>query len=113
MGVVYSTEYGRMCPSCGRPSGRCACGSAPSVPAGDGIVRVRRETKGRNGKTVTAVYGLPPDPDGLKRLCSEIKRRLGTGGSEKDGILLLQGDRCDAVVQWLSERGYRVQRAGG
>jgi translation initiation factor 1 len=86
---------------------------AAPAPSGDGIVRVRREVSGRRGKTVTVIAGLPPDPDGLRALAAELKRRCGTGGSVKDGAIEIQGDHRDLLVAELEERGFRVKRAGG
>ena len=64
-GLVYSTDAGRHCPDCNQPVGACICKQSV-VPAGDGIARVRRETKGRGGKTVTTVSGVPLAEDALK-----------------------------------------------
>ncbi len=111
--VVYRTGVGRMCPRCGRPAARCACAEAPRAPRGDGIVRVRREVKGRRGKTVTTVTGVPLASDALRALAGELKRRCGTGGSAKDGAIEIQGDHRDVLVEELERRGYTVKRAGG
>jgi translation initiation factor 1 len=102
-----------MCPHCGHPVARCACRANPHTPRGDGIARVRREVKGRRGKTVTTVAGLAVDPDALRELAGELKRRCGSGGSAKDGVIEVQGDHRDAVVAFLEERGFEVKRAGG
>jgi translation initiation factor 1 len=80
---------------------------------GDGNVRVRREKKGRKGKTVTTVSGLPLPPEALKQLGAELKRMCGSGGSVKDGVIEVQGDHCDTLVAALAERGYQPKRAGG
>jgi translation initiation factor 1 len=88
----------------------------PAVKArleGGGRVKVRRETAGRRGKTVTTVAGAPLDDDGLKRLAGKLKKRCGVGGSAKDGIIELQGDHRDAVVEVLRGEGYDVVLAGG
>ena len=60
--LVWSSEHGRICPGCGKPAVKCSCTGKQQRPAGDGIVRVRRETKGRGGKTVTVVTGVPHGP---------------------------------------------------
>ena len=83
----------------------------PRAPRGDGIVRVRRETQGRGGKTVTTVAGVGLAEDALRELASELKRRCGTGGSVKDYVIEIQGDHRDAVVAELEQRGYTVKRA--
>ncbi len=111
--LVYSSERGRVCPHCGQPQARCACRQAPRAPRGDGIVRVRRETKGRKGKTVTTVSGVPLPADDLRQLAAELKRLCGSGGSAKDGVIEIQGDHRDVLVPALESRGYTVKRAGG
>lgn len=111
--LVYSSETGRICPECGQPVARCACTSAGKRPAGDGVVRVRRETKGRGGKTVSVVTGVPLDETGLKNLAGELKKRCGTGGTLKDGVIEIQGDHRELLVAELTRRGYRVKLAGG
>jgi translation initiation factor 1 len=111
--LVYSSDRGRICPDCGRPVTGCACRSSPRAPRGDGIVRVRREVKGRRGKTVTTISGLPLPEDALRELAGELKRRCGTGGSAKQGVIEIQGDHRDTLVPELEARGYTVRRAGG
>ena len=93
--LVYRTGAGRMCPRCGRTVSRCACTEAPRAPRGDGVVRVRREVKGRRGKTVTTITGVPLASDALRDLAGELKRSCGTGGSAKDGTIEIQGDHRD------------------
>jgi translation initiation factor 1 len=111
--LVYSSELGRICPDCGKPKASCTCRRKPANFAGDGIVRVRRESKGRGGKTVTVITGVPLDEAALKNLAGELKRRCGTGGTVKDGNIEIQGEHCDQLVADLEKRGYRVKRAGG
>jgi translation initiation factor 1 len=111
-GLVYSTEGGRMCPACRRPVAQCTCRQA-AVPAGDGIARVQRETKGRGGKAVTVVRGAPVDAAALVKLGQELKAACGSGGTVKDGTIEVQGDHAEKVVALLQQRGWRVKRAGG
>ena len=117
--TVYSSKLGRLCPHCGSPSGRCRCGrrrskSEEANPAGgDGIVRVSRTRRGRGGKTVTLVTGVPLSGQALRDLGSDLKKRCGTGGAAKDGIIEIQGDQRDALLKALEERGFRVKLSGG
>jgi translation initiation factor 1 len=114
--LVYSSARGRVCTGCARPVADCVCrkGTAQANAArGDGVVRVRREVKGRRGKTVTTISGVPLGPDALRALAAELKRHCGTGGSSKDGVIEIQGDHRDQLVESLEQRGYRVVRAGG
>ena len=112
MGLVYSTEFGRMCPQCDKPASECAC-KKEKVRAGDGILRVRRESKGRGGKTVTVVAGCLLEEDGLKELLSDLKRRVGSGGTIKEGNIEIQGDFAEAVLKELEKKGFKVKRSGG
>ena len=111
--LVYSTERGLVCPKCRLPMAGCHCGKNEPAPAGDGIVRVRRETKGRGGKTVTAVSGVQLGGEALRNLASDLKRRCGTGGTVKDGVIEIQGDHRDTIVAELSLRGFTAKLAGG
>ncbi|HWI22894.1 MAG TPA: stress response translation initiation inhibitor YciH [Baekduia sp.] len=81
--------------------------------SGDGKVRVKRETAGRKGKGVTTVYDLPLRDDELKVLAGKLKKRCGVGGSAKAGVIELQGDHRDTVVEMLRAEGYEVVLAGG
>ncbi|NMM75204.1 translation initiation factor [Acidovorax sp. SRB_14] len=112
-GLVYSTEAGRMCPACRQPVAQCLCKAAKPVPAGDGTVRVSRETKGRGGKAVTLVKGVPLDEAGLVQLGKQLKAACGSGGTVKDGVIEVQGDHVERVLEALKKLGHRVKRAGG
>ncbi|MBN7771058.1 translation initiation factor Sui1 [Marinobacter daepoensis] len=111
-GLVFSTDQGRMCPGCREPVDACIC-TAPQRPAGDGIVRVSRETKGRKGKGVTLVTGIPLDDNALKAYAKQLKAKCGTGGTVKDGVVEIQGDQRDILVPLLEQKGWTVKRAGG
>lgn len=115
--IVYSTETGRICPSCQKPVSECACKKKKSRPQTnvklDGIIRAQRETKGRKGKTVTTVSGFYINADELKNLATQLKRRCGTGGSVKDGVIIIQGDHRDTLVTELKKRGFKAKIAGG
>ncbi len=112
-GLVYSTDAGRMCPGCRQPVAACTCRSAAPVPAGDGVVRVSRESKGRGGKTVTLVKGLALDATALAALAKRLKTACGSGGTVKDGVIEVQGDHADQVLALLLAQGWAAKRAGG
>lgn len=111
--LVYSSDSGRVCPDCSLSVDRCICRKKSSQPAGDGIVRIRRESKGRGGKTVTVINGIPVDEAGLKEIATLLKKRCGTGGSVKDGVIEIQGDQRELLLAELAARGYKVKAAGG
>ena len=111
-GLVYSTDFGTMCPSCRQPVAQCVC-KAATVPAGDGVVRVQRSTQGRGGKTATVVRGVPLAAPELLALGKRLKAACGSGGTTKDGVIEVQGDHVERAMAWLQAQGYTVKRAGG
>ncbi len=113
--TVYSTGEGKVCPVCGKPAKACVCTreKTKSAAAGDGVVRVRRELKGRRGKTVTRVNGLALGAAELKELASRLKQRCGTGGGMDGADLIIQGDQVEKVLALLAEEGFRAKKAGG
>ncbi len=113
MGLVYSTDAGRMCPQCRRPAASCVCAKAPARPAGDGIVRIGRETKGRGGKAVTLVRGLPLDEAALATLGKRLRSACGAGGTVKDAVIEVQGDHVERLLALLQAEGWPVKRVGG
>ena len=111
---MYSTQHGKMCPDCGRPVVGCVCRRVEDAArTGDGIVRVGRETQGRKGKGVTVVKGLTLGAAELAALCTELKRKCGSGGTVKGGVIEIQGDHRDALVAELGKRGWTTRRSGG
>ncbi|MGB3435963.1 translation initiation factor Sui1 [Achromobacter sp.] len=113
-GLVYSTDGGRMCPECRKPLVQCLCKqTAQAVAAGDGVARVSRETKGRGGKSVTVVKGLALDGAALNALGKQLRNACGSGGTVKDGVIEIQGDHCERVMDTLQKQGFRAKRAGG
>jgi translation initiation factor 1 len=110
---VYSTELGRLCPQCQRPIADCVCGKDRPGSLGDGIVRIRRESKGRGGKSVSVVEGIPLPPPALKELAAQLKRRCGVGGSVKGDCIEIQGDQRKLLCSELEDRGYKVKLSGG
>ena len=114
--LVYSTESGKICPECQKPVAECSCKKkkikSQSNQKIDGIIRVRREVKGRKGKTVTTVSGFQTNDTELKNLATQLKRRCGTGGSVKDGVIIIQGDHRDTLITELKTRGFKAKAAG-
>jgi len=100
---------GRSCPKCKAPLFKCKCQAA--APAGDGIVRLRREV--RRGKTVTVAEGVPLAGAELKALGKHLKQLCGSGGSTSAGLIEIQGEHRDTVEAELKARGMVVKRAGG
>ncbi len=114
-GLVYSSEHGEICSGCGHPRAACACSQETAAPAtAGGPVVVRRESKGRKGKEVTVVTGLPLAPAELTELGKQLKKKCGAGGTVKDvrdGTIEIQGDHRDRVVEVLEGRGFKVRRS--
>jgi translation initiation factor 1 len=111
-GLVYSTDTGRMCPDCRQPTASCVC-KAQAMPKTDGVVRVSLQTKGRGGKSVTLVKGLPLDAGALAALAKQLRAACGSGGTVKDGVVEVQGDHLATVMAALQKQSYLVKRAGG
>ncbi len=112
-GLVYSSGQGRMCPGCSKPVSGCLCQKKKPSPKGDGVVRVQRETKGRKGKGVTLITGVPLEGEELKKFSQELKKKCGCGGTLKDGVIEIQGDQRDLLIEELKKHGWTVKRAGG
>ena len=110
---VYSTDRGRLCPQCLRGVADCVCGSARPASTGDGVAKIRRETKGRGGKAVTVISDLPLDAPALKTLAKTLKQRCGVGGSVKDGCIEIQGDQRQLCKSTLESLGHPCKLAGG
>lgn len=104
--LVYSSDPATHRVANPRPSGAPAAGTA-------GVVRIWLEKKGRNGKPVCIVRGLALGEDALAALATRLKRSCGTGGTAKDGEIIIQGDHRDAIASVLTGDGYRVKKAGG
>jgi translation initiation factor 1 len=82
------------------------------VILGDGAVRVSRQTKGRGGKSVTLVKGLALDAVALALLGKQLRTACGSGGTVKDGVIEIQGDHCELVMETLAKLGHQPKRAG-
>ena len=108
--VVFSTGIGRVCATCGWPADDCRC----SKPAEEAVpkkvvAKLRMEKKGRGGKSVTVIDGLPRNEAFLEGLAKELKKACGTGGAVREGAVELQGDRRERLRTLLETRGYQVK----
>ncbi|MGO9993728.1 MAG: stress response translation initiation inhibitor YciH [Steroidobacteraceae bacterium] len=112
--IVYSTGIGSLCPNCRRAVTECVCPKgAPGVRPGGGAVRVGREVKGRAGKGVSTVTGLLLTPAEIEALATKLKKRCGSGGTVRDGIIEIQGDHRDVIVAELVKLGLPAKKSGG
>lgn len=111
--LVYSTDSGRICPDCNAPAHSGPCQRQTTVPSGDGIVRIRRETKGRKGAGVSLVEGVPLADAELNALAKRLKQVCGSGGAIKNGLIEIQGDHREKLKAELEKQGFRVKLAGG
>ena len=118
--MVYSTDTGWKCTNCGKGSAACKCSKSeregkatPAAPPvkRDGVVRIRKERKGRNGKDVTVIAGVLLPADKLAALAKELKQKCGCGGSVKDSEIEIQGDHAQAIAELLRKRGMTVKGA--
>ncbi len=106
----YSTQHGELCSICFEPKKRCRC-QAPA-DKGDGVVRVGRATKGRKGTGVTTVAGCGLPAAELKALAKELKQLCGSGGTVRDGVIEVQGEHRDRIIEHLQKRGFATKRSG-
>lgn len=119
--LVYSTESGRICPQCNKPVSSCACKKKKNKTTNkpgrnypdDGVIRIMRETKGHKGKTVTVIVNVPFENVELKEFAKKMKTRCGTGGSVKEGEIVIQGDHRQTVLDEIINQGYKAKLAGG
>ena len=103
--LVYSTATGRI-----------KADTGPTIQGesyADGALRIKRETKGRGGKTVLTISGLAASNEVLTALCTELKKKCACGGSVKDGVIEIQADKRELVAELLQQKGYKVKQAGG
>ena len=108
--VVFSTGVGRVCATCGWPSDDCRCSKKAEEPVPKKVVaKLRLETKGRGGKSVTVVDGRPRNEAFLEGLAKDLKKACGTGGAVREGWVELQGDCRERIRTLLEARGFGVK----
>ncbi len=101
--LVYSTDTGRIKQE----------EVKPQRAKGDGFVRIQRQSSGRKGKGVCLITGVDLDDAALDKLAAELKKKCGCGGSVKEGVIEIQGDKRDLLKQLLEAKGMKVKLAGG
>lgn len=111
--TVYSTETGGICPHCEREQRKCTCSNPEQKATADNIVRIERQTKGRKGAGVTCITNIPLQGKELKEYVKKLKKKCGGGGTVKNGIVEIQGDHRDKLVEELQKTGWQVKRCGG
>src|SRR6202021_2514593 len=111
--IVYSTGIGSLCPNCGRAVRERVCPKGVPAAAKPAVVRVARETQGRAGKGVTTITGLPLSLADIEALATKLKKRCGSGGTVRNGIIEIQGDHRDTIVAELIRMGWPGKRSGG
>jgi translation initiation factor 1 len=111
--IIYSTGIGNLCPNCRRPLRECVCPKGAPGAAKPTAVRVGRETKGRAGKGVTTITGLPMSAADIESLAGKLKKRCGSGGTVREGVIEIQGDHRDVIVAELAKLGWPAKKSGG
>jgi translation initiation factor 1 len=111
--IVYSTAPAALCPNCRRPVRECVCPKGAPGAARPAQVRVGRETQGRAGKGVTVVTGLPLSGAEIEALAKQLKKRCGSGGTVRAGVIEIQGDHRDSIVAELARLGWPAKKSGG
>jgi translation initiation factor 1 len=111
--IIYSTGVGALCPNCRRSVRDCVCPKGAPGTAKATAVRVGREVKGRAGKGVTTVTGLPMRLAEIEALAAKLKKRCGSGGTVRSGVIEIQGDHRDVIVALLKELGWPTKKVGG
>ena len=111
--ILYSSDgsHKLQCPKCHQHP--CACPKSTELNPSEHTLKVRRETNGRGGKTVTTIFELPPNEAYFKELASKLKTLCGSGGSFKEGVIEIQGDHREKIKKFLESKGFKVKLAGG
>ena len=104
-GLVYSTDSGRI------DTPKAEKSTGPTFA--DGFLRLKRETKGRNGKGVITIAGIAESEEKLSEIAALLKKKCGCGGAVKDGIIEIQGDKREEMKRILTAAGFKPVVAGG
>ena len=111
--MVYSSggEHKNTCKICGEQP--CICRKSEEVIPSQVVAKIRLESKGRGGKSVSVIFNLPYNPDYLTKMAKKLKSHCGSGGTYKDGQIEIQGDHRQKIKTWLEKQGFQVKLAGG
>ncbi len=112
MSLVYSTDQGKLCPSCNKAISQCNCVRDKNYQQAD-VVKISLDKKGRKGKGVTIIEGLGGNDTSLKKIAKTLKQKCSSGGSVKGGTIEIQGDQRDLVKAHLEKDGHTVKLSGG
>ena len=107
--IVYSTEHSKKPLNCKNLIKK----RQRHIVKNDGIVRIGKETKGRKGKGVTIITGIPLSHSQLLKLAQQLKQKCGAGGTVKNAMIEIQGDHRNVLLEELKEKGYKVKICGG
>lgn len=110
--LVYSTDA-KACPKCNNRLDKCKCNNTKQSQPNDSVIRISRQTKGRKGSGVSLITGIPLEGKDLKILAKQLKTKCGSGGTVKDGIIEIQGDHRQTLLDELKKKGWTVKLAGG
>jgi translation initiation factor 1 len=110
---ILSDEHKSLCPNCRRAARECVCPKGAPGAARLSAIRVGRETKGRAGKGVTTISGLPLSAADIDALAAQLKKRCGSGGTVRNGVIEVQGDHRDLIVAVLGQLGWQAKKSGG
>ena len=110
---VYSTDEGKLCPTCERAIKACSCTRSDNYFEGDDVVKISRETKGRKGKGVTLITGVSGTEKEIKALAKTLKQKCNCGGAVKNGVIEIQGDQRETIKAFLESKSIKTKLAGG
>ena len=104
--IVYSTDpdWKGTCPVCEQPLDSCTCENHAQKNSKASKFRIRKEKKGRAGKTVTIISGLSGD---LKKMQKELQRLCGAGGTLKERVIEIQGDQVEKIRAFLEGKSVK------
>ncbi len=104
--IVYSTDGKNFCPDCEKKISMCTCSDGTESNKRYGPIMIEKQTSGRRGKPVNVIKNIPLQKADLKKLATELKKKLGVGGSCIDGEIIIQGSHKNRLIELLGKKGY-------